>query len=251
MYNEELEKLIEMALMDGELTEKEKQILFKKAESFGVDLDEFEMVLDAKLFEKQQSMKPAKEVSTAAAPKSDKFGDVKKCPACGAIIQSFTGKCSDCGYEFRDIQSDVTITKLFEALMEADNIPKEEFKETRLSGVMKLLHDPREDAKRLKKHEQAHKDKIHSRKVQIISNFPVPNTKESLLEFMSLGITHAIPVKKGLFSKLNATEEEHNVFAPIWKAKLEQIAMKARISMKEDKAFIAEIENIMSKLKSK
>ncbi len=56
MYNKELEKLIEMALMDGELTEKEKQILFKKAEKFGVDLDEFEMVLDAKLFEKQKKV---------------------------------------------------------------------------------------------------------------------------------------------------------------------------------------------------
>lgn len=47
MYNEQLEKLIDYALADGELTEKEKQVLFKKAESMGVDLDEFEMVLDA------------------------------------------------------------------------------------------------------------------------------------------------------------------------------------------------------------
>ena len=46
MYNEQLEKLIDYALADGELTEKEKQVLFKKAESMGVDLDEFEMVLD-------------------------------------------------------------------------------------------------------------------------------------------------------------------------------------------------------------
>ena len=54
MYNEQLEKLIDYALADGELTEKEKQVLFKKAESMGVDLDEFEMVLDARLFEKQK-----------------------------------------------------------------------------------------------------------------------------------------------------------------------------------------------------
>ncbi len=51
MYNEQLEKLIDYALADGELTEKEKQVLFKKAESMGVDLDEFEMVLDARLVE--------------------------------------------------------------------------------------------------------------------------------------------------------------------------------------------------------
>ena len=31
MYNEQIENLINLALADGELTEKEKQILFKKA----------------------------------------------------------------------------------------------------------------------------------------------------------------------------------------------------------------------------
>ncbi len=47
--NPELEKLIDLALADGVLTEKEKQILTRKAQEFGVDMDEFEMVLDAKL----------------------------------------------------------------------------------------------------------------------------------------------------------------------------------------------------------
>ena len=51
MYNEQIEALISAALADGVLTEKEKQILFKKAESMGIDLDEFEMVLDARLVE--------------------------------------------------------------------------------------------------------------------------------------------------------------------------------------------------------
>lgn len=51
MYNEKLEALITAALADGVLTEKEKQILFKKAEAMGIDLDEFEMVLDARLVE--------------------------------------------------------------------------------------------------------------------------------------------------------------------------------------------------------
>lgn len=49
MYNEELEYLIDAALADGILTEKEKQILFKRAQAMGIDLDEFEMVLDARL----------------------------------------------------------------------------------------------------------------------------------------------------------------------------------------------------------
>jgi hypothetical protein len=57
MYSEKLEKLINIALADGVLTEKEKQILFKNAEAEGIDLDEFEMVLDARLYEKQQGSK--------------------------------------------------------------------------------------------------------------------------------------------------------------------------------------------------
>ena len=51
MYNEQIESLITAALADGVLTEKEKQILFKKAEAMGIDLDEFEMVLDSRLVE--------------------------------------------------------------------------------------------------------------------------------------------------------------------------------------------------------
>ena len=52
IYSPKIEKLIKMALADGELTEKEKQVLFKKAEEEGIDLDEFEMVLEAKLYER-------------------------------------------------------------------------------------------------------------------------------------------------------------------------------------------------------
>jgi DNA-directed RNA polymerase subunit RPC12/RpoP len=111
MYNEKIESLINLALADGDLTEKEKQILFKKAEAAGIDLDEFEMVLQAKLFEKQKS-----DMTVSVAPKSDKLGDVRKCPACGAIAETFATKCSDCGTEFRNIQASQNIIKFFEKL---------------------------------------------------------------------------------------------------------------------------------------
>ena len=45
MYNEQLEKLIDYALADGELTEKEKQVLFKKAESMGAALEDRKSVV--------------------------------------------------------------------------------------------------------------------------------------------------------------------------------------------------------------
>lgn len=56
LYSQQLEQLIEFALLDNVLTEQEKQVLFKKAASEGIDLSEFEMVLQAKLFEKQKNI---------------------------------------------------------------------------------------------------------------------------------------------------------------------------------------------------
>lgn len=56
MYDENLEALITAALADGVLTDKEKQILFKKAEAMGIDLDEFELVLDGRLAKCKKEM---------------------------------------------------------------------------------------------------------------------------------------------------------------------------------------------------
>jgi len=49
MINPELEKLIETAFSDGKITEREIEILKKKAEQLGVDLDEFELYLENKI----------------------------------------------------------------------------------------------------------------------------------------------------------------------------------------------------------
>ena len=47
--NPEIEKLIEMALSDGQLTDKEREIILRKAEKLGLDVDEVEMYLEGKL----------------------------------------------------------------------------------------------------------------------------------------------------------------------------------------------------------
>lgn len=226
MYNEQIENLINLALADGELTEKEKQILFKKAEAAGIDLDEFEMVLDAKLFEKQQTVKAA--APSVAAPKSDKFGDVKKCPACGAIAQSFQTKCSDCGHEFSNIGANVSIGKLFEMLNACENERKEE--SNSITGAFGSLM-----AKGL-----GQGDKVTEKKKSIISGFPIPNTKDDILEFLSTAIPNA-KQKGNMFTKQQPENKSHNDLAPTWKSKCEQIIMKAKFSMKDDKKTLEEI----------
>lgn len=143
MYDEKIEALIKAALADGVLTEKEKQVLFKRAQEAGIDLDEFEMVLDARLVELQ---KAEKEKAEKSAPKSDKYGSVRKCPACGAIVGAFKGVCPECGFEFTEVDANLSSKKLYDALSKESNTKK---------------------------------------KQEIIETFPLPNTKADLLEFLT------------------------------------------------------------------
>ena len=230
---EQVDKLIEMALMDGVLTEKEKQILFKKAVAAGIDLDEFEMILDAKLFEKQQSIKAAAPPAAppVAAPKSDKHGDVMKCPACGSIIQRFTAICADCGHNFSNINAISSVTKLYEQLQivesEERNRPIVESGGwiDKLQGSSAMNHYNMEE-------------RILKRKASVVSGFPIPNTKEDILEFLSMALPEA-GKKPGFLMMKTATGALYNA----WHSKAEQVVMKARFSLKEDKKLLEEINN--------
>jgi hypothetical protein len=48
--NSEIEKLIKMALADGQVTDKEREIILRKAEKLGLDVDEVEMYLEGSLY---------------------------------------------------------------------------------------------------------------------------------------------------------------------------------------------------------
>lgn len=254
MYNMQLEKLIELALMDGELTEKEKQILFKKAEAAGIDLDEFEMVLNAKLYEKQQTIKAV--APSVVAPKSDKFGDVKKCPACGALVQSFNTKCSDCGNEFRNIDASQNIVKFFEKLNEielkrTDNV----YSSSKLSsnlGCMTIvkwlflywiLIPYHLVIYLINKSKPAKWSTTDVQKEEMIMNFPVPNSKEDILEFITLSVSKIQTI--GLMKMLNEEGKYISKWNSIWKKKCEQIYNKAKFSMAEDKKTLKLLEDML------
>lgn len=49
MFSKELEEVIEAALADGVLTDKERAVLHKRAAAEGVDLDELDVVIDGRL----------------------------------------------------------------------------------------------------------------------------------------------------------------------------------------------------------
>ena len=230
--NDQLEKLIDLALADGILTEKERQVLHRKATELGVDQDEFEMVLEAKLHLANKAAvppPPPKPIVTPENPKSNKEGDLKKCPSCGAPTESFATKCSDCGHEFRGIKSTSSIERLYDELQKV-----EESERTRQrSWAQKMDGD------------LGIQKSVATRQASVISSFPVPNTKEDLLEFLSIASSEA---KKKL-SMFIMHSHPDAILKKAWKSKCEQIITKSRFSMKEDKRTLEEIESYAKQLK--
>ena len=163
LYDATIEQLISCALIDGELSEKEKQVLLKRAEAQGIDLDEFEMVLNARLMELR------KEKRTTSAPKSDKLGETRKCPNCGAVVQSYQGKCHECGYEFEGLEANISSKKLAENL------------HTINAKYNQLVHSARYDDEKIW---DLNKNRANAL-AQAIKSFPMPITKADLLEFIS------------------------------------------------------------------
>lgn len=237
MYNEQMEALISAALADGVLTEKEKQILFKKAESMGIDLDEFEMVLDARLVElKKKEAREAEQhelemekakAAQKSAPKSNKYGDVRKCPACGAMVESFQTKCPECGYEFVNVEANNTTQQLVKKLEEID---AQNTNSGIFHGAAKFFGE----------------DSATEKKVQIIRTFPIPNTKEDLLEMISLSHANSEAPQE------SSTSEDK--IASAWQEKYKQLILKAQITLRNDpdfQYFLSEIEEAKRKEKRK
>lgn len=222
MYNEQIEQLINAALADGVLTEKEKQVLFKKAESMGIDLDEFEMVLSSKLYEKQKAIEEERKKKSEAAPKSNKMGDVRKCPSCGAIVSSYQVKCPECGYEFSEVAANSTAQMLAQKLNEvSERIGRMEFKDKKGSFL--------EYAKTAS--EQRQKE-IAEESKRIIEATPIPNTKADLLEFASalapFGLRKYSSI--ALFTKFTELEE-------VKVKKFEECIAKIKMLFPDDKMF--------------
>ena len=214
LYSEKIEALIGAALADGVLTEKEKQVLFKKAQAEGINLDEFEMVLDARLVEQQKLSKKEHE---KAAPKSDKFGDVRKCPACGALVPAMAAVCPECGYEFSGVQASSSAQLLAKQIAELQNEGMS--KKTRIIENTKAKNVF--DTTSFDRQRDIDEGMI-KRIVSLIENFPIPNTKADVLDFLTAlkpkvetkGEENTYPLRKAYLVKYQECLEKARVLFP-------------------------------------
>jgi len=222
----DLENLVNNLLSKGELTERSRELLMKKAEQLGVDTIDFELELEGLI-----AAAKAKTTSTSPSAKSNKEGDIKKCPACGAHVHSFVSKCGDCGHEFRNIEAVSSIKALHLELQKGEEDER---------------NKPRSWAEKMDG-ELAVAKAVANRQKSIIASFPVPNAKEDLLEFLSIANSEASK-KLGFFI---ASVHPEAVLKNAWKAKCEQLIIKSRLTFNDDKKILAEIENFAKQLNIK
>lgn len=222
----ELETLINNLLSSGEISQRSRELLIKKAIQLGVDVIDFELELELKIAKSKNN-----DAATTATLTSNKEGTIKKCPSCGAPVQSFNSKCSDCGHEFRNIEAVSYIKSLHSELQkgEEDERSKERSWAEKLDGELAVAKS------------------VANRQKSIISSFPVPNTKEDLLEFLAVASGEASK-KLGFFI---ASAHPDAILKNAWLSKCEQIINKSRLTFKDDKKTLEEIESYANQLKIK
>ena len=239
MLTPELEQLIQYALADGVLTDKERAVLMKKAEAAGADLDEFEMILEAKLYEAKK----------AAAPKaSNKEGEVRKCPHCGARVRSFRTTCEECGYEFRNAEAVKSAAVLFEQIksLEMEKTRELALHEDNKNKQLKAFggvysrerRKQRDDlVENLNEAEKAIKKRFNEAKASLIKLYAVPNTNQDLLEFLTMAAAAAC-------RNDGDVEEEEEA----WLQKTDQIYQKLLIVAAGDNGTLDQATRVIASL---
>ena len=228
-----LDPVIELALADGVVTDKEREILYRKADEFGVPRDELDMILDAKihLFSKERSNEASSK-------------EHAKCPACGAQVESFATRCEYCGHEIKGVEVSGRLTRFKQELENAEKQALTELKERKnaldpfnrfFQNLGEQNTDPVEGA-------------IRSKQINVITNFPVPNSREDIVEFLILAKSQVGSIKIGLMDKMTESTHKKQALKLAWKAKCEQVVAKARLSMSDDKTTLDMVEKLAKEL---
>ena len=211
MFSKELEEVIEAALADGVLTDKERAVLHKRAQAEGVDPDELDVVIDGRL----AKMKRQEDWLRPAPPKeatNQKYGNVLKCPSCGAQVVGGSALCPECGYAFSNVGANSSYEKL-SAKLEAIEVAYRDKVSLSIPiyGVSNKVKE----------------------KANVIRMFPVPNTRADLLEFLASMSAQISSMKQN--KSMQVFEEQ--TMRKAYEAKYEECVNKARISFANDPDF--------------
>jgi len=203
---------------------------------------------------------PAGNTGSENIRKQEFAGEIKKCPSCGSEIPAFTSHCPNCGHEFSETKVDNSVKEFFERISDLDshedsledkdkrewhNIPRvfcilgsvlflslgfvdvdstssETIMICRLIGIGLAI---------LFAVFPVFLTKAEKQKRSFIETFIVPNTKESIIEFLILSASQIQP-RANPFTKEGKSVSLWN---KVWKTKIRQTITKSKLVLMNDK----------------
>lgn len=164
------------------------------------------------------------------------------CHNCGTVLKSFETHCPSCGNELRGLKASDSISSFTDQLKEIENSKRAPRTELGIA-VKSMFADE-------------FLDKYDSRKVELIKNFPIPNTIEDIKEFVILASSN---LPTSCFES-NGNDVQKTI-CDAWRIKLDQAYTKAKILFGDHEDFkyiefiyyskISEIERIKVKKEQK
>ena len=171
--------------------------------------------VQSKTKEKEQDIKAEEEI------KQTKKESIYKCPNCGSSLESYTSNCPYCHTEIRNVKSSESMENFSKGLekIKSKEMPKYEGKESLLKKTIGI--DLSKDIEAREEFERNFRKKIDAEVANYINNYPIPNSKEDLIEFMIL-VTSNITTKNDCPTEIKKA----------WESKMEQIYKKSKLTLK-------------------
>lgn len=149
---------------------------------------------------------------------------LSKCPECGETMPPFATRCSSCGSVLQGKNSVVELSILL------DEIERTRPKQDRIRKIRRLRRN----------NEPEPVTPTDQRKATLIQSFPIPNTKEDLIEFTVLAASNIDPRD---FAETHHSSSSNKAISSAWYAKMQQAEAKALVVLKDD----SELKTVLQK----
>lgn len=119
-------------------------------------------------------------------------GKILKCPNCGEVLRALSAKCPACGFELREVGNSSSVKEFSEKLNNTISVRQ---------------------------------------KISLITNYPIPNAKADIFEFLILATSNFETAK---YMKATGSQKDLD---EAWLGKIEQCYSKAEALFRDDKDF--------------
>ena len=154
-----------------------------------------------------------------------------KCPNCRGMVSSFTAFCPYCGAELQNLAAASACQELCDRL---EKIEATRPKETIMSSVITIVN---------RKADNIQLDPTDKRKIELIGNFVVPNTKSDIMEFLFLAESRIDACKNAMISSNERDKMAQQALLNVWISKYDQVMKKGKIVLAHDPDFQVLAEN--------